>query len=100
MTDSDAVTLYEMSAEVRHFEIAFGRDATARLFLETFADAKGRQRSTCRLYFDREVGDAELEEVTEAVRRAVLDKLPPGLCTVYACRLRRTLDIGSERVPV
>ena len=93
----DEVTLYEMSAQVRHWEVAYGPSGTARLYVETFEDAKGKPGATCRLHFDTQVDDATLREVVAAVKRAVLDDLPRGLCLVYAGSLRATLDIGGER---
>ena len=39
MPESPAVTLYEMSDRVRHFEIAYGTSSTARLYVETFLGA-------------------------------------------------------------
>jgi hypothetical protein len=91
------ITLYEMSAQVRHWEVAYGATGTARLYVETFTDAKGKPGSTCRLHFDTEVDDATLREVLGGVKRAVLDNLPRGLCMVYVGELRATLDIGTER---
>jgi hypothetical protein len=91
------ITLYEMSAQVRHWEVAFGEAGTARLYVETFTDGKGKPGATCRLHFDTDVDDATLREVVDAVKRAVLDDLPRGLCMVYVGKLRATLDIGAER---
>jgi hypothetical protein len=97
MAGETEITLYEMSAAVRHWEVAYGTAGTARLYVETFTDARGKEGCTCRLHFDSAVDDATLRTVVDAVKRAVLDQLPRGLCMVYVGSLRATLDIGAER---
>jgi hypothetical protein len=97
VADSETVTLYEMSDQVRHWEISYGSGSTARLYIETFTDGQGKAGSTCRLHFDREVAEPELRRVIDAVQRAILDHLPRGLCLVYTGKLAVTLDIGSDR---
>ena len=99
MSETDVVTVYEMSAEVQHFEIAFGTTSTARLYVESFHDGRGRRQCTCRLHFDDDVTDTERARVVQAVKQSVLDHLPPGLCMVYVGKLKTTLDVGTERHP-
>jgi hypothetical protein len=97
VADSNTVTLYEMSDQVRHWEIVYGAGATARLYIETFTSEKGQAGSTCRMYFDREVSEGDLAEVVDAARRSILDRLPRGVCMVYTATLRLSLDIGAQR---
>jgi hypothetical protein len=93
--EDDRVTMYEMSDSVRHWEIAFGGSGLARLYCETFADAVGKQQSTCRLHFDGDVRPDVMREIIDAVRAKLLVELPRGVCIVYRGHLVSSFDYGA-----
>ena len=95
MSDEDRVTMYEMSDNVRHWEIAFGGSGLARLYCETFTDEQGRERSTCRLHFDGDVRPDVMREIIDAVGAKLLAGLPRGMCIVYRGHLVSSFDYGS-----
>ncbi len=95
MAREGEVTIYEMSEAVRNFEIAFGGNGLARLYVETFDDGKGTAQSTSRLHFDGEVADDVMRQVVDAVTRGVLSTLPRGVCVVYKGHLVATFDYGQ-----
>lgn len=93
MADADdRITVYEMSDEVRHFEVSFGGSGLARLYCETFRDASGRPQSTSRLHFDGDVRPDVMRQVIEIVSRHVLATLPRGVCIVYRGHLVSSFD--------
>ena len=93
----DRVKVYEMSDNVRHFEIAFGGNGLARLYCETFEDGAGKPQSTCRLHFDGDIRSEIMKAVIDAVRDEVLTKLPRGVCIVYRGHLVSSFDYGGAR---
>jgi hypothetical protein len=93
--DLERVTMYEMSDRVRHWEIAFGGTGLARLYCETFADAKEQKQSTCRLHFDGDVRAELMREIIDMVRDKLLVTLPRGLCIVYRGHLVSSFDYGA-----
>jgi hypothetical protein len=88
---TERVSLYEMSAHVRHFEIAFGGSGLARLYIEEFEQA-GKPQSTVRLHFDGDVRAEVMRAVMDRVTREVLAKLPRGVCIVYRGHLVSSFD--------
>ncbi len=95
MSEDERVTMYEMSDNVRHFEIAFGGSGLARLYCETFADGEGRTRSTSRLHFDGDVRPDVMREIIDVVTAKLLTTLPKGLCIVYRGHLVSSFDYGA-----
>jgi hypothetical protein len=91
----DRVTMYEMSDRVRHWEIAFGGNELARLYCETFDDARERPQSTCRLHFDGDVRPEVMREIIDAIRAKLLVTLPRGMCIVYRGHLVSSFDYGG-----
>jgi hypothetical protein len=96
MADESRITLYEMSETVRHWEIAFGGNDLARLYVETFVDASGEPQSTSRLHFDGDVRPEVMREVIEAVSEKVLFGMPRGVCIIYRGHLVSSFDYGKE----
>jgi hypothetical protein len=98
MADDDRgdakVKVYEMSDQVRHFEIAYGGSGLARLYCEAFQQGE-RAQSTSRLHFDGDVRPDVMKQVIEAVTREVLDGLPRGVCVVYRGHLVSSFDYGA-----
>ncbi len=94
MSSDERITMYEMSENVRHWEIAFGGNGLARLYCETFAAADGVTQSTCRLHFDGDVRPDIMREIIEAVRSELLSRLPRGVCIVYRGHLFSSFDYG------
>ncbi len=97
MPDQGRVQIYEMSDRVRHFEIAFGGNGLARLYVETFRDARGEMQSTSRLHFDGDVRPEVMRAVFEKVTKDVLAKLPRGVCIVYRGHMVSNFDYGGGR---
>jgi hypothetical protein len=95
MSDADRVTMYEMSDNVRHWEIAFGGNGLARLYCETFTDGAGGSQSTCRLHFDGDVRPDVMREIIDAVTSELLALLPRGVCIVYRGHLVSSFDYGA-----
>lgn len=95
MGDEDRVTIYEMSDQVRHWEIAFGGTGLARLYCEVFKDTAEAPQSTCRLHFDGDVRPDVMRSIIEAVKDKVLSGLPRGLCIVYRGHLVSSFDYGN-----
>lgn len=95
MADDDRVTLYEMSDRVRHWEIAFGGSQLARLYLESFEDAKGNRQSTSRLHFDGDVRPDVMREIIDRVSDTILRGMPKGVCIVYRGHLVSSFDYGA-----
>jgi hypothetical protein len=91
----DRVTMYEMSDRVRHWEIAFGGNGLARLYCETFDDARAQKQSTCRLHFDGDVRAEVMREIIDAIRLKLLVTLPRGMCIVYRGHLVSSFDYGG-----
>jgi hypothetical protein len=90
----ERITLYEMSEEVRHWEIAFGGSGLARLYCETFTGGDGKPQSTCRLHVDGEVRAEIMREIIDLVTTKVLADLPRGVCIVYRGHLVSSFDYG------
>ena len=88
----DRVKVYEMAEKVRHFEIAFGGNGLARLYCETFADARGKPQSTSRLHFDGDIRSDVMRAVIDSVTEEVLAHLPRGVCIVYRGHLVSSFD--------
>jgi hypothetical protein len=93
--EDDRVTMYEMSEKVRHWEIAFGGSGLARLYCETFADAKGVEQATCRLHFDGDVRPDVMRAIIDGVTEKILRELPRGVCVVYRGHLVSSFDFGK-----
>jgi hypothetical protein len=97
--EDERVTIYEMADAARHFEIAFGGSGLARLYVETFRDAKGEMQSTSRLHFDGDIRQEVMRAVFDKVTREVLATLPRGVCVVYRGHLVSSFDYGGGRPP-
>jgi len=95
MSGEDRVTMYEMSDKVRHWEIAFGGSELARLYVETFTDAQGKERSTSRLHFDGDVRPDVMREIIDVASAKLLARLPRGVCIVYRGHLVSSFDYGG-----
>lgn len=95
MAGDDRVTMYEMSERVRHWEIAFSGSKLARLYLESFEDAKGNSQSTSRLHFDGDVRPDVMKDIIDTVRRNILQAMPRGVCIVYRGHLVSSFDYGG-----
>lgn len=91
------VTMYEMAAHVRHWEIAFGGTGLARLYIEEYADPAGKPQSTVRLHFDGDVRPEVMRVIMDRVKREVLSKLPRGVCIVYRGHLVSSFDYPEPR---
>jgi len=92
----DRVSIYEMSSQVRHWEIAFGGNGLARLYCETFTDARGNAQSTCRLHFDGDVRAEVMREIIDSLKVQIFAHLPGGLCIVYRGHLVSSFEIGGS----
>jgi hypothetical protein len=97
MADDDRVTLYEMSDAARHFEVAFGGNGLARLYVETFRDARGELQTTSRLHFDGDVRAEIMRAVVDKVTSEVLGTLPRGVCVIYRGHMVASFDYGGGR---
>jgi hypothetical protein len=95
MSDAERVTMYEMSDNVRHWEIAFAGNGLARLYCESFANQEGAAQSTCRLHFDGDVRPDIMREIIDVVTRELLALLPRGVCIVYRGHLVSSFDYGK-----
>jgi hypothetical protein len=95
--DEERVAVYEMSENVRHWEIAFGGAGLARLYVEVFSDGSGREQSTSRLHFDGDVRPEVMRAVFDKVTKEVLAKLPRGVCIVYRGHMVSNFDYGGGR---
>jgi hypothetical protein len=91
----DRVTMYEVSDNVRHWEIAFGGNGLARVYCETFEDGRQKPQSTCRLFFDGDVRPDVMRAIIETIRAELLAALPRGLCIVYRGHLVSSFDYGG-----
>jgi hypothetical protein len=87
MSSDQRVTMYEMSENIRHFEIGLGGNSLARLYLVG---------ATCRLHFDGDVRPDVMREIIDVVRAKLLGGLPPGLCIVYRGHLVSSFEFGAK----
>jgi hypothetical protein len=86
------IRLYEMSESVRHYEIAFDGAGLARVYVETFLDAKGLAQSTARLHFDGDIRQDVMRSVISKVETELLSTLPRGVCIVYRGHMVSSFD--------